>query len=182
MHWVLETTKCTALPTPSHEPATCGPEIWSHSSPERPSHLNTVTNNRNGIVIGTIIPPTSSECESHLLCVVSPVPVRLIPLAWPWLGCTGDHYHVLPGTSTSQWHRPANQKPASDQIDQSESTPGVQDGDTGTGITSYHPASPCFTDCLPLQRGMISANQSPPWLSNVNPNESLRAHTSVPLL
>ena len=107
MHWVLETTKCTALPTPSHEPATCGPEIWSHSSPERPSHLNTVTNNRNGIVIGTIIPPTSSECESHLLCVVSPVPVRLIPLAWPWLGCTGDHYHVLPGTSTSQWHEPS---------------------------------------------------------------------------
>ena len=40
------------------------------------------------------------EPEMARWCVsvspVSPGPVRHISPAWPWLGCTRDHYHVLP--------------------------------------------------------------------------------------
>ena len=105
-------------------------------------------------------PPTPSECESHLLCVSVPC-VLCATSPWPGLGLAALATITMccPPPAPARYTGLANQKPALFRGDQSESKSGVQDGDTGTGITSYHPASPCFTDCLPLQRGMISANQ-----------------------
>ena len=73
---------------------------------------------------------------------VSPGPVRHISPAWPWLGCTRDHYHVLPAPGPVRVIRDtgvtrlSQSGPTLHRADQSESANGVQGGDTGTGITS----------------------------------------------